>query len=207
MRSIMRIVMRTILIGTLFCMGISAGEYIFSNNEYGYLFSMGYNGYVSNGKSQSSIDGISVLGITADPEKALPVKIIRKPFRGITYSVFAVSPTLCRRPLNRMEDAQCLFMYDRHLGRRTGLVLETEKGTFNEYFMVSVPLTRDTNAFQIYNQGKCVTVDHAGILDLEECIDASTKTKENQLFRWVDREWYQAGISARRAAKPYWKRK
>lgn len=196
------------LVGSVWSGVAYTEENIFENNEQGYLYNIGASGYVFNAQSKRTMNAQSTLAITRDPQQALPIKIIRKPFRGITYSLIVASSSSCHETQRTPGNLRCVFKYQKRLGRRTGFVISGEADTFNNYFMFSLPLTRDTNGFQIYNQGKCITADSMGVLDLEECIDASTKTKENQLFRWVSKKWFDSGISMHRQLKdPYWIRK
>ncbi|KAI5189484.1 hypothetical protein NEMIN01_0547 [Nematocida minor] len=175
-------------------------ETIFEENQPGYLYSLGGHGYVFNAETAGMPGVHSALAITHTPEYAMSMKIIRKVFRGITYSIMIADPEACKNILS-VNGSYCVFKYTRMMGARTGLILGKEKATFDNYFMFSPPVTRDTNAFQIYNQGKCVTVDRHGVLDLAECIEAPTQTREKQLFRWVNKDWYDKGMSAKQSHK------
>ncbi|EHY66342.1 hypothetical protein NERG_01038 [Nematocida ausubeli] len=188
----------------IFCIGyVRSMDTIFANNELGYLYSEGKEGYVYNTPVTGEGNIKSVLAISERVDEVTPLKVIRREFKDITYHIIAAPEELCNSAGDSPQNtAACVFSYNKNLGNRTGLVLAYEKPSFNNYFMFSLPLTNDTNGFQIYNQGQCVTIDSMGALDLAECIDADSLSRQMQIFRWVDKKWYDHGMARRNSPNP-----
>lgn len=173
-------------------------ELIFGNNKPGYLYNIGGKGYVFSVRVNEMGEESHGLILTSKPENAMSVRIIRKMFKGITYHTISPRRGTCSNLDLYRNTADCVFKYSRKLANRTGFTLDSESNTFMNYFMFSPPLTKGTNAFQIYNQGQCITADSAGVLDLADCIDSSSKARENQLFMWVDNKWFDKGMKLRK---------
>ncbi|KAH9387074.1 uncharacterized protein NEMAJ01_1970 [Nematocida major] len=177
-----------------------ADEIMFDNNTPGYLYNIGTDGYIFNIETIGMGETTSALAITYKPEDAMQVKIIRKAFKDLTYHVITPVEGTCAGNDPSSAEGECVAKYTTQLGNRTGFILDTEKPMFANYFMFSPPLTTKTHAFQIFNQGQCLTSDPAGILDLSDCIDSPSKMRDRQLFMWVNKKWFDNGMRIREEA-------
>ncbi|OAG33373.1 hypothetical protein NEIG_00928 [Nematocida sp. ERTm5] len=191
-----------IILGAL-CVEKALGmKVIFANNQSGYLYNIGGKGYITN-SPVNGVNGVkNALSVTNDVDDALELKVTRKSFKDLTYHTISAADNWCQRSTESQRGmGKCVFSYTKDLGTRAGVALSPEKGSFNNYFMFSLPLTRKTNAFQIYNQGMCLGIDSVGALDLSDCVEETSLAKDRQLFMWVDKAWFDRGMKKKRDNK------
>lgn len=176
---------------------------LFENNHPGYLYNLGANSYIGKKINDDENRTEFLVGIVDSPKEAAKLSVVRGSDGRISFSNIILE-----------EEYEKVYNRGYYVNKRKALALTNigshPRYTFfplqqklNFYFSFSPVVIPEKNAFQIYTRGGCLAVDEMGLLTFEGCIDASTPRKKNQLFRWINQEWYNAGIEKSNSSTPY----
>ncbi|KAI5173041.1 hypothetical protein NEFER03_2025 [Nematocida sp. LUAm3] len=195
MRHIIRIhILCGILALVPFAMGIGEKyeEQSYSENELGYLYSIGAKSYLSIDRKNHP----NWVMFTKKTEKASPflLRAIRE--KKENYFIF-VSGTdrdrkYCYRKKYINQGASsdyrgCLVLQVTTRDKKT-LGVSRFFAKKESKFMVSPAVVPRLHAFRVYINKKCMTVQDNNTVEIEDCVYDEVRKKDAQLFMWVNKQ-------------------
>lgn len=185
----MTVVLPVILCLLAMAKSAMAGENdLFDSEKIGHLYNIERRRFLGKGWASDASKKYMVL--VEDPKEAMDIKMQNVMGDQGPYLLFlAVNHRVLenegRGPASRFKSLT------RHTDRRWGsrLGLNAYNDDLGHMFSVSVPAFMDTQAFHIFNGGKCVGYNNSSdIVELESCYDKNDRNRDSQLWVWVTKE-------------------
>ncbi|KAI5173042.1 hypothetical protein NEFER03_2026 [Nematocida sp. LUAm3] len=180
------------------CLGVKVGTQVngFGNGMPGYLYNVGTGEYLISRRGRHDV--CTMLRTTRSPVSASRFKIQRAFYKGYSYNlIVSDTPKDIQRAATVSAAAKSPVPFYGYTvvsllkeKEEKYLRLSTDTDSTSSWISFSPPFLKNLNAFKIYQESKCWTVDHMGYLVLDECTSFPKKIRNRQLFMWLPQNEY-----------------
>ncbi|KAI5181144.1 hypothetical protein NEOKW01_1363 [Nematocida sp. AWRm80] len=172
---------------TVRCVG---GNYYSSSKE-GYLYNVGYGGFMANGNIEH---GVTFVKVTKDPHKALKLKQESIYYDNTPYTIFIAEGVKVKaKGRGPFPDAAGLNIYGGVNYSRVSI--EDRMDLISHRIAISTPTDPYSEAVLMRIFGKCMMADSQGNVNINECIPRAKEGHHNQEWIWIDHDRYDEDMS------------